>query len=179
MMLNFLTQPSNVLVTLHDVVAVPKVIDFGIAKALGQQLTDSTLHTGFAQLVGTPLYMSPEQAAGERELDGRSDEYALGCVLYEMCNLRHAFDAQSINGLAVKLLRGSFPPLNQMYSNQLRDLIGKMLSIKPSYRPTIVDILNKSFVRKRVISYINECLVESQGLSPTDFDDMFADGLRE
>src|SRR5678815_2825837 len=55
-------KPSNVLVTLHDGVPVPKVIDFGIAKATGVSLTERTLHTGFSQLVGTPLYMSPEQA---------------------------------------------------------------------------------------------------------------------
>jgi len=146
--------------------------DFGIAKVL-----DST--KDFANTcIGTPYYMSPELFKN-KPYSYKSDVWAFGCVLYEMCNLRHAFDAQSINGLAVKILRGSFPPLNQMYSKHLRDLIGKMLSIKPSNRPTIVDILNKSFVRKRVISYINECLVESQGLSPTDFDDMFADGLRE
>ena len=52
-------KPSNVLVTLHDGVPVVKVIDFGIAKAMGQQLTDKTLFTGFAQMIGTPLYMSP------------------------------------------------------------------------------------------------------------------------
>lgn len=109
----------------------------------------------------------------------KSDVWALGCVLYEMCNLRHAFDAQTINGLAVKILRGSYPPINQMYSKPLRDLIGKMLSIKPSQRPTIVDILNKSFVRKRVAQYINECIHGEQVLAPTDVDDMFADGLRE
>jgi serine/threonine protein kinase len=55
-------KPSNVLVTSHDGVPVPVVIDFGVAKALGQQLTERTLHTGFAQMIGTPLYMSPEQA---------------------------------------------------------------------------------------------------------------------
>ena len=55
-------KPSNVLVTLHDGTPVPKVIDFGVAKATGQQLTEKTLFTGFAQMVGTPLYMSPEQA---------------------------------------------------------------------------------------------------------------------
>ena len=59
-------KPSNVLVTLHDGKPVPKVIDFGVAKAIGQQLTDKTLFTGFAQMVGTPLYMSPEQAEHER-----------------------------------------------------------------------------------------------------------------
>src|SRR5262249_24552117 len=53
-------KPSNVLVTVHDATPVIKVIDFGVAKALGQELTDKTLVTGFAQLVGTPLYMSPE-----------------------------------------------------------------------------------------------------------------------
>jgi tetratricopeptide (TPR) repeat protein len=78
-------KPSNVLVTVHDTTAVVKVIDFGVAKALGQELTDKTLYTGFAQMVGTPLYMSPEQA-GESSLDvdTRSDIYALGVLLYEL-----------------------------------------------------------------------------------------------
>jgi serine/threonine protein kinase len=67
-------KPSNVLVTLHDGAPVAKVIDFGIAKALGQQLTDKTLYTGFAQLIGTPLYMSPEQAEmSGLDVDTRSD----------------------------------------------------------------------------------------------------------
>ena len=59
-------KPSNVLVTVHDATPVVKVIDFGVAKALGQELTDKTLFTGFAQMIGTPLYMSPEQAGHER-----------------------------------------------------------------------------------------------------------------
>src|SRR5262249_10221136 len=67
-------KPSNVLVTLQDGTPLVKVIDFGIAKALGQQLTDRTLFTGFAQMVGTPLYMSPEQAAlSNVDVDTRSD----------------------------------------------------------------------------------------------------------
>src|SRR5262249_28609452 len=66
-------KPANVLVTRHDGRPLVKVIDFGIAKALGQPLTDKTLHTGFAQLVGTPLYMSPEQATvGNADVDTRS-----------------------------------------------------------------------------------------------------------
>src|SRR5262249_1225746 len=78
-------KPSNVLVTLHDDRPVPKVIDFGIAKATGQQLTDKTLFTGFAQMVGTPLYMSPEQAQlSGLDVDTRSDVYALGVLLYEL-----------------------------------------------------------------------------------------------
>jgi serine/threonine-protein kinase len=78
-------KPSNVLVTLHDGAALVKVIDFGIAKALGQQLTERTLFTGFAQMVGTPLYMSPEQAGlSDQDVDTRSDVYSLGVLLYEL-----------------------------------------------------------------------------------------------
>src|SRR5262249_14018287 len=78
-------KPSNVLVTMIDGAAVPKVIDFGVAKAMGHQLTEKTLFTGFAQLVGTPLYMSPEQAEFSGvDVDTRSDVYALGVLLYEL-----------------------------------------------------------------------------------------------
>jgi eukaryotic-like serine/threonine-protein kinase len=78
-------KPSNVLVTLHDGVPVPKVIDFGIAKAMGQQLTERTLFTNFAQMVGTPLYMSPEQAEmSGLDVDTRTDIYAMGVLLYEL-----------------------------------------------------------------------------------------------
>src|SRR5262249_35835700 len=78
-------KPSNVLVTLQDGAPLVKVIDFGIAKALGQQLTDKSLFTGFAQMIGTPLYMSPEQAAlSNVDVDTRSDIYSLGVLLYEL-----------------------------------------------------------------------------------------------
>jgi eukaryotic-like serine/threonine-protein kinase len=73
-------KPSNVLVTLHDGEPVPKVIDFGIAKALDHKLSAETLFTGFAQLLGTPAYMSPEQAElSGLDIDTRSDIYSLGC----------------------------------------------------------------------------------------------------
>src|SRR5262249_43329427 len=79
-------KPTNDLITLHDGAPVPKIIDFGIAKATGpQQLTDKTLHTSPAQLIGTPLYMSPEQAElGGGDIDTRSDIYSLGVLLYEL-----------------------------------------------------------------------------------------------
>jgi eukaryotic-like serine/threonine-protein kinase len=78
-------KPSNVLVTMHDTVPVVKVIDFGVAKARGQELTDKTLFTGFAQMIGTPLYMSPEQAGQSGlDVDTRSDIYSLGVLLYEL-----------------------------------------------------------------------------------------------
>ncbi len=90
-------KPSNVMVTLHDGVPVVKVIDFGIAKALGQQLTDKTLFTGFAQLVGTPMYMSPEQAQlNGLDIDTRSDIYSLGVLLYELLAGVTPFDRERL-----------------------------------------------------------------------------------
>ena len=78
-------KPSNVLVTSHDGKPVAKVIDFGVAKAIHQQLTDRTIYTQFAQMIGTPLYMSPEQAEmSGLDIDTRTDIYALGVLLYEL-----------------------------------------------------------------------------------------------
>jgi serine/threonine protein kinase/tetratricopeptide (TPR) repeat protein len=78
-------KPSNVLVALYDEKPVPKVIDFGVAKAAGQPLTEETLHTGFGAVVGTVEYMSPEQASfNQLDVDTRSDVYALGVLLYEL-----------------------------------------------------------------------------------------------
>src|SRR4029078_9448051 len=78
-------KPANVLAMMHDTTPVVKVIDFGVAKALGQELTDKTMFTGFAQLIGTPLYMSPEQAGqSSLDIDTRSDIYSLGVLLYEL-----------------------------------------------------------------------------------------------
>jgi serine/threonine protein kinase/tetratricopeptide (TPR) repeat protein len=88
-------KPSNVLVVSHDGVPVVKVIDFGVAKAVGQQLTDKTVYTHFAQLVGTPLYMSPEQAGQSGlDVDTRSDIYSLGVLLYELLTGTTPFDKE-------------------------------------------------------------------------------------
>jgi serine/threonine protein kinase len=87
-------KPSNILVTLHEGSPVVKVIDFGIAKALGEdRLTDKTLFTGFAQMLGTPLYMSPEQAnMSGQDADTRTDIYSLGVLLYELLTGTTPFD---------------------------------------------------------------------------------------
>jgi eukaryotic-like serine/threonine-protein kinase len=90
-------KPSNILVTLHDGVPVPKVIDFGIAKATEQPLTDKTVFTAFGQFMGTPAYMSPEQAElSGLDIDTRSDIYALGVLLYELLTGRTPFDAKEL-----------------------------------------------------------------------------------
>jgi WD40 repeat protein/serine/threonine protein kinase len=108
-------KPTNVLVTLHDGVPVAKVIDFGIAKAVGQPLTDKTLFTNFAQMVGTPLYMSPEQAQmSGLDVDTRADIYALGVLLYELLTGTTPFDREQFRTAGYdeirRIIREQEPP---------------------------------------------------------------------
>jgi serine/threonine protein kinase len=108
-------KPSNILVMMHDTTPVVKVIDFGVAKALGQELTDKTLFTGFAQLLGTPLYMSPEQAGESAiDVDTRSDIYSLGVLLYELLTGTTPFDKERFKKAAQdeirRIIREEEPP---------------------------------------------------------------------
>ncbi|MEM6979765.1 MAG: protein kinase [Planctomycetota bacterium] len=97
---------SNVLVTLHDDRAVVKVIDFGIAKAIGQSLTDKTIYTRFFAMMGTPAYMSPEQAEmSGLDVDTRSDIYSLGVLLYELLTGATPFDRDRLDSAGLDELR--------------------------------------------------------------------------
>src|SRR5262245_55213159 len=90
-------KPSNILVASNDGVPVPKVIDFGIAKATQGRLTDQTLFTAFEQFIGTPAYMSPEQAElTMQDVDTRTDIYSLGVLLYELLTGKTPFDGQEL-----------------------------------------------------------------------------------
>jgi serine/threonine protein kinase/tetratricopeptide (TPR) repeat protein len=108
-------KPSNVMATLQDGKPVVKVIDFGIAKALGQQLTDKTLFTNLAQMIGTPLYMSPEQAElSGLDVDTRSDIYSLGVLLYELLTGTTPFDKKRFKEVSYdemrRIIREEEPP---------------------------------------------------------------------
>ncbi|HEX3628068.1 MAG TPA: serine/threonine-protein kinase [Verrucomicrobiae bacterium] len=129
-------KPSNILITLHDGVPVPKVIDFGIAKAIETPLTDKTLFTAYEQIIGTPAYMSPEQAEfSGLDIDTRSDIYSLGVLLYELLTGRTPFDAKKLlqNGVEAmrKTLREQEP---QRPSTMVTTLQGTELTMTAEHR---------------------------------------------
>ncbi|MBL8878913.1 MAG: protein kinase [Phycisphaerales bacterium] len=111
-------KPHNVLVSMVDGRAHAKVIDFGIAKATGGRLTEKTLFTEHRQLIGTPEYMSPEQAEGSPDLDTRTDVYALGVLLYELLAGVTPFDASRLRAAAYaemqRIIREEEPPAPSM-----------------------------------------------------------------
>ncbi|MCX6925929.1 MAG: serine/threonine-protein kinase [Verrucomicrobia bacterium] len=123
-------KPSNILVTINDGVPVPKVIDFGIAKATEQRLTDKTLFTAFEQFIGTPAYMSPEQAEmTSLDIDTRSDIYSLGVLLYELLTGLTPFDKETLAKAAFdemrRMIRETEPPNPSTRLNTLsQDALG-------------------------------------------------------
>ena len=120
-------KPSNVLVTLHDGKPVPKVIDFGIAKATNAELTEKTLFTEHRQMVGTPQYMSPEQAEmSGLDIDTRSDIYALGVLLYELLTGTTPFDPKRLREAGL---------------NEIQRIIREEEPHKPSTRLSTLDTL--------------------------------------
>ncbi|HZN33615.1 MAG TPA: protein kinase, partial [Pirellulaceae bacterium] len=108
-------KPTNILVAEYDQQPVPKIIDFGVAKAIGQRLTEKTMFTEFGQVVGTVEYMSPEQAKlNQLDIDTRTDIYSLGVLLYELLSGETPFDRQRLRSAAfdevLRIIREEEPP---------------------------------------------------------------------
>jgi serine/threonine protein kinase len=128
-------KPSNVLVTMHDGRPVVKVIDFGVAKALHQSLTDRTVYTRFAQMIGTPLYMSPEQAEmSGLDIDTRTDVYSLGVVLYELLTGTTPLDKKRLAKAAydelLKIIREDDPPKPSVRLSQSTDSLPSIAALR-------------------------------------------------
>ena len=130
-------KPSNILVTLHDGVPTPKVIDFGVSKAINQRLTEKTLFTAFGQMVGTPQYMSPEQAEmSGLDVDTRSDVYSLGVLLYELLTGTTPLEAERLRAAGhaemQKMIREEEPPRPSLRLSTL----GEKLTVVAKHRST-------------------------------------------
>nr|XP_056711199.1 serine/threonine-protein kinase Nek1 [Euleptes europaea] len=129
--------------------------DFGIARVL-----NSTVELA-RTCIGTPYYLSPE-ICENKPYNNKSDIWALGCVLYEMCTLKHAFEAGNMKNLVLKIISGSFPPVSVHYSYELRNLISQLFKRNPRDRPSVNSILEKMCIAKRIEKFLPPQLIAEE-----------------
>ncbi|XP_008072960.1 serine/threonine-protein kinase Nek1 [Carlito syrichta] len=129
--------------------------DFGIARVL-----NSTVELA-RTCIGTPYYLSPE-ICENKPYNNKSDIWALGCVLYEMCTLKHAFEAGSMKNLVLKIISGTFPPVSLNYSYDLRSLLSQLFKRNPGDRPSVNSILEKGFIAKRIEKFLSPQLIAEE-----------------
>ncbi|CAF0941097.1 unnamed protein product [Brachionus calyciflorus] len=126
-----------------------KLGDFGVAKVLNTT-------TEFAKTaIGTPYYMSPE-ICEHKPYNNKSDVWSLGCILYEMTNMKHPFEANSLQMLIGKILRGNYDQVNPRYSYELRNLVASMLKRNPRERPSVNGILRLPFIKRLREKFLTE-----------------------
>lgn len=129
--------------------------DFGIARVL-----NSTVELA-RTCIGTPYYLSPE-ICENKPYNNKSDIWALGCVLYELCTLKHAFEAGNMKNLVLKIISGSFPPVSLHYSYDLRSLLSQLFKRNPRDRPSVNSILEKGFIAKRIEKFLSPQLIAEE-----------------
>ena len=138
-------KPSNIMVTLHDGKPVPKVIDFGIAKATNQRLTEKTLFTRYAQMIGTPAYMSPEQAEmSELDVDTRTDIYSLGVLLYELLTGTTPFSEEELRKAGYLEMQRVIREQEPTKPSTKLNTLGETLTDIAKYRGSTPDLLTKA-----------------------------------
>uniref|UniRef100_A0A8D2ALD2 non-specific serine/threonine protein kinase n=1 Tax=Sciurus vulgaris TaxID=55149 RepID=A0A8D2ALD2_SCIVU len=139
----------------RDIKSQYKLGDFGIARVL-----NSTVELA-RTCIGTPYYLSPE-ICENKPYNNKSDIWALGCVLYEMCTLKHAFEAGNMKNLVLKIISGSFPPVSLHYSYDLRSLLSQLFKRNPRDRPSVNSILEKGFIAKRIEKFLSPQLIAEE-----------------
>jgi NIMA (never in mitosis gene a)-related kinase len=128
-----------------------KLGDFGIARVLLR--ADDKVVTA----IGTPYYLSPE-ICQEKPYDQKSDVWGLGCILYEMMELRRPFEASSLKGLVLKIINGVLPEFTRAFSKELIQILMEMLSKDPVKRPSIVNILEKPFIKSKIGAVLSQTI---------------------
>ncbi|XP_037654016.1 serine/threonine-protein kinase Nek4 isoform X2 [Choloepus didactylus] len=135
---------QNVFLTRTNII---KVGDLGIARVLEN-------HCDMAStLIGTPYYMSPELFSN-KPYNYKSDVWALGCCVYEMATLKHAFNAKDMNSLVYRIIEGKLPPMPKDYSPELVELIRTMLSKRPEERPSVRSILRQPYIKRQISLFL-------------------------
>ena len=137
-------KPTNVMVTLHDGVPIPKVIDFGIAKAVNHRLTEKTLFTRYAQMIGTPAYMSPEQAEmSGLDIDIRTDVFSLGTLLYELLTGSPPFESEYLLSKSYEEMQRIIREEEPARPSTKISTLGEALIDVAKYRNTSPEALHK------------------------------------
>lgn len=116
-------------------------------------------------VVGTPYYMSPE-VCQNHPYTFKSDVWALGCVLYELCTLKHAFSADNLLGLVYKIVQDKYDPIPAHYSQELQNLISMLLNKTASERPSVAQILQMPIVRQKMLEFVSSGGVTIEASKP-------------